>query len=204
MLKVSKDTSLQVQEKPKETVTLLSVFAFLGFIFLLLGSFLFYLRFSGYSPLADYYAKMKAGEKVNIESMLATKIGKPVTGKKVEIQVSESELNSSLDLTTQITAIKKPVLKITANGIVLSGRTAAAFWGVSVSATIKPEVKNSMIKYEVTKIEAAGVQAPPKIADPLKSSLNLLLYNALPVEKNITVTEIRTMSGYLLIDGVAK
>jgi len=189
------------QIKPKETVSVGAVFFFLSFIFVIFASFLFYLRFSSFSPLTEYYAKIRAKDQIDLRTLFQNEIGKTGSRTKVEIKITDKDLATSLDLANSLYDLKKPEVFVKPEGIWLRGRSSDGFLGVKVEALIFPKVESGKVKYDIKEIKAAGVQAPPRIADSLKSRLAVIFSTALPTDKNFQITSITPMEGYLFVEG---
>jgi hypothetical protein len=97
--------------------------------------------------------------------------------------------------------LKKASLKIKAEGIVISGKTANGFWGVPVDVLIMPISNAGKIIFNLKEIKAAGVVAPPKIADSLSPKINSLFYsNSFTDLNKLKVQSVRTLIGYVLIE----
>jgi len=182
---------------PRETVTLWEVFGLLAFLLIAIVGTLFYLRYSKYSILADFFHKPIPS--LSIESILA-RDGNKAVGDKVELKITESELNELAGIASGDMPLKKPDLKITENGVIVTGKYGNAWLGVPVEAIIIPKAQNGKINFEIKEIKAAGVAAPPKIKDQIQPIISQK-FAGLFAGKKINVTDARAMTGFLLIEG---
>jgi len=192
----------KVQLKPKETVTVKAVFVFLSGILLILVSFLFYLRFSGFSPMFDFYHPKVAVAAFNFKDYLSKETNES-SGKTIFIKIDEAQLAETINLTNGFINLNNPVLKINTDGVTISGKTSGGIFGLNVDSVIFPKAQNGKLAFEVKEIKAAGVPAPTKIADPLMSALNMSLRNTV-VPENLSITSVHCMVGYLLVEGTKK
>jgi len=188
--------------KPKETVTVKAVFFFLTFIFFIFLSFIFYLRFSGFSPMVEIYKLKKPVVDFNFNDYLTREADIASSG-NFEIKINEDQLKEVLDLENNLLDLKNPDIRIEPEGIALTGKTSGGFLGLNVEIIILPTAADGRLKLLVKEIKAAGVPAPPRIADPLTSQINLALRSVV-VPDTLNVKEIRCMTGYLLVEGSKK
>jgi hypothetical protein len=193
----------EVQDKPRESITVRSVFLFLGFIFFIFASFLFYMRYSGYSPLSEKYKKSNSATTSSLTELVKKQTDNPIATKKFSLTISENDLRNGLDLSNGLLDLKKATLKITEAGIIVSGKTGGWF-GLPISATVVPKVENGRLVYDVTEIKAADVTAPPKIVDSLKPQLAVLFRSAILMDKNVVVLEVHCLTGSMYIEGEVK
>lgn len=186
-------------ELPKESISLKAVFIFLGFIFILLASMLVYLRFSSWSPFYDYYAKKTPANLSFSDLFNKTKSSKPGV-KAIDMKITETDLAEALGIGKSDFPLKKATLVIKPEGIILSGKTSTAFWGIPVEVTSVPIVRNGKLFIQIKGIKAGGVVAPPKIADSLSPKINTLFYQAFSAFDNLKVTEARTSVGFVMLE----
>jgi uncharacterized protein YpmS len=192
-----------MEEKNKSrTITLGMVFGFLGFLFIIFLSFLIYLRFSSISPLADFYHKNPFASAKNIDISVSDQINQ-MKAKKVEIKLTEAELGKAL-LADETFPLKDPSLKITADGIIINGKTKTILFPVNIEILIGGEVQNGKIQFKIQSVKAGGVTAPEKISTSINNYLNKKLLLLLPVERDITFTDINFFIGFLMIEGERK
>ncbi len=190
----------ETKEPHKDTLTLKAVFIFLEFIFILIIGMLFYLRFSSWSTLSSFYVK-SLPKGASFTDMFNSEKSKSVSAKTVELKVSEDELSKMIGISDSNFPLKKASLKIKAEGIVISGKTANGFWGVPVDVLIIPISNAGKIIFNLKEIKAAGVVAPPKIADSLSPKINSLFYsNSFTDLNKLKVQSVRTLIGYVLIE----
>lgn len=182
---------------PKESVTLAEVFGLLAFLLIIIVGTLFYLRYSKYSILADFFGKKIPA--FSIESILSRDQNKAV-GDKVEFKITEKELNELSGIASGDIPLKKPELKITGDGVIVSGKYGNAWLGVPVEAVMVPKAENGQLNFEIKEIKAAGVVAPPKIKDSLQPTISRK-FAGLFAGKKINVTYAKAMTGFLLIEG---
>ncbi|MFA6963966.1 MAG: hypothetical protein WC227_04665 [Patescibacteria group bacterium] len=190
------------QLKPHESVTIKGVFVFLSFIFLIFLSFIFYLRFSGFSPMVEIYKLKKPVVNFNLADYLTGEANTSIS-KNFEIKINEEQLKETIKLGDRFIDLKKPDIKIKPEGVIITGKSSGGFFGINVEVLAIPEADAGKLKFKIKEIKAAGVVAPPRIADPLTSQINLALRDV-AVPEGLTVTEVRTMTGYILVEGTKK
>ncbi len=184
----------------KEGITLTAVFIFLGSIFVLIVGMLFYLRFSSWSPLNGFYIK-NIPKGVSFADLFNGEKAKSGELKTIEIKISEEELSKTIGISRSDFPLKSPTLKIKSEGIIISGKTANGFWGVPVDVLFVPISNNGKILFNLKEIKAAGVVAPPKIADTLSPKMNSLFYsNSFSDLDKLKVRDVRTLVGYMIIE----
>jgi len=197
-----KSDKIENKPKPKETVTVRAVFIFLIFIFLIFLSFLFYLRFSGFSPMVEFYKLKKPTISFNLADYLNSEANTS-DSKKFEIKINEDQLKEAMKLSDSFIDLKKPDLKIKPEGVIITGKTSGGFLGINVEVLAVPKVEKGKINFDIKEVKAAGVVAPPRIADPLTGQISLALRDVV-APANLTVEEVRTMAGYILVEGSKK
>lgn len=185
--------------KAKETMSLVSVFLLLGFIFALIAGTLFFLRFSSYSSIATRYLKKTAV--FNLHDYFAQNVVKAAIGDQVEIRIDEGKLADALGVSNTTFPLKKAKLAIKPEGVVLTGKISGGFFGLPAEVTVMPKALDGEIVFEVASIKAAGVPAPPKIVDVLQPAISSAFANLSLSKGEIKVTEVRPMLSYLLIEG---
>lgn len=187
-------------ESRKESITLTQVFIFLGFIFVLIVGMLFYLRFSSWSPFSGLYLK-NLPKSVSFSELFNSEKAKSGAAKSIELKISEEELSKMIGISASSFPLKKSSLKIKAEGIVISGKTASGFWGVPVDVLFVPVSNNGKIIFNLKEIKAAGVIAPPKISETLSPKMNSLFYsNSFSDMDKLKTKEVRTLVGYMIIE----
>lgn len=195
-----KSDKIEKQLKPKETVTVRAVFVFLIFIFSIFIAFLFYLRFSGFSPMVEIYKIKKPVTNFNLTDYL-NREATANNSEKFEIKINEEQLKEAIKLEDRFMDLKNPDLKIKPEGVLVSGKSSGGFFGVNVEVLAVPSVDEGKIKFDIKEVTAAGVVAPSRIADPLTSRISLAL-REVTVPDGLIVEEVRTMAGYILVEGV--
>lgn len=194
-----KENKIDGVEIPKESISLTAVLVFLGIVFALLLIMVFYLRFSSWSPLSGYYLKKKLPD-FSIADVFNREKTQSPSLKEVDLTITEEELAKSINITGSDFPLKKPSLKIKPEGIVISGKTSSGFWGVPVEVVFEPKVGGGMLLFNIKEIKAAGVVAPPKIADSLTPKMNSVFYNAFSGLDNLKITGARTLVGYMILE----
>lgn len=186
-------------DSPKESITLTAVFIFLGFIFVLIIGMLFYLRYSSWSSFSSFYVK-NLPKTTSFTDIFNKEKAKSTTAKTVDITITEDELSKMVGLGDASFPLKKASLKITAEGIVISGKTANGFWGVPVEVLFVPFTNNGKIMFNLKEIKAAGVVAPPKISETLSPKMNSIFYSSSFSDLDkLKIAEARTLVGYMII-----
>jgi len=187
-------------ESHKESITLTSVFIFLGFIFVLIVGMLFYLRFSSWSPFSGFYLK-NISNGISFTDLFNKEKAISKMATTIEMKITEDDLSKMLGLSNSDFPLKKASLKIKPEGIIISGKTANGFWGVPVDVLFVPISNNGKILFNLKEIKAAGVVAPPKIADTLSPKMNSLFYsNSFSDLDKLKVKDVRTLVGYMIIE----
>lgn len=202
-MKVNKKVQIETVDESlvemlKESVTLTGVFVFLGLIFLILVSFMVYLRFSNWSPFASFYQSAAVAPVSFLDQYNQQKSLAP-TSKTADIKVTEDNLSQMINLSGSNFPLKNPSLKITPDGVDINGKTSNFFWGVSVDVILVPKVGGGKMIFNVKEIKAAGVVAPPKISDPLNSQISPLFNDAFSGLNQLKVDDVHCMVGYLLL-----
>lgn len=186
--------------KVKETVTVRAVLFFLGFLFAILVLFLFYLRYSNFSPLAEIYHKKPEVPEVNLTQKVVEKTRETESGQKFQLKVTDAELADAAATNSSSFPLKDGSIKITSSGLKVAGKTKNTVIGIGVSLLIVPKVENGKIAYEMTEIKAGGVTAPGAIREPIASALDQKLATLLPLQKNYTIESLFLYDGYLIIN----
>ena len=188
---------------PKKTISVKAVLLYMLFLFAIFVTFMIWFRYSNFSPLADYYQKGIAITKVNLRTLFSDKVSADKTaGSKVEIKVTEQQLSDAASVTKPSFPLKKASLKIVPAGVQISGKMPDAIWDfMTVEITLLPVVKDDVVTFEIKEIKAAGVQAPPKITDIVTPEINNIFSYALPKNKELKITDVYSMQGFLRIEG---
>lgn len=186
----------------KDSVSLTGVFVFLIIFFLLMASFLVYLRYSNISPLYDFYHKNVANN-FNLSEYFSasanTELNLSDSVKTADIKITEAQLSDTIGVTNETFPLKKATLKIDADGVKISGKTGNSIFGMKLDILLVPEVKDGKVTFSVKKIETLGVPAPAKVVDSLSPQIQSLFTNAIPASKDLRATGVRSMVGYLLV-----
>ena len=173
-----KKNNISNGELPKQSMSLTSVFIFLGIIFSLLLIIVFYLRFSSWSPFYDLYKKTPKLENLSLLDRFNKE--KDVSAlTTIDLKITELELAKSIGVDNDSFVLKKASLKIKPEGIIINGRTSNVVWGVPVEIMLNTRIINQKLFIEVSEIKAAGVVAPPKIANNLMPKINSAVSNAI-------------------------
>jgi hypothetical protein len=188
---------------PKKTVSVKAVIGYMGFLFAIFVTFMVWFRYSNFSPLADWYDKGITIQKVDIRSLFNSKVtsGSTVTG-NIELKITEQQIIDAAGVDKTSFPLKKAKLKVVPAGIEIEGKMSDKIWDfMMVKITLKPVVKDDAVSFDIEKIEASGVQAPPKITDLITPKIDYIFANLLPKDKLFKVTQVYAMQGFLLIDG---
>lgn len=188
------------EEDRKESITLTQVFIFLGFILAILVAFLFYLKFSSFSPLN--LNKLNVKTDFNLSSKYLDEVKKPSA--VFEMTISEVELAQIVKVTDPSFPLKKAELKIVPEGITISGKTSSAPWGMKVDILVVPVVQLGKLSFEIKEIKALGVVAPPKISDAINPKISPLFEDIFPQSDKVEVQDAKTLLGKLYIEGAKK
>lgn len=187
-------------EPPKSSVSLTAVFVFLFIILAIFVSFLFYLRFSNISPLADFFHRNSANLGQNLENYFKTETTIQ-SGPTVSMKITEAQISEAIGVDKSGFPLKSPSLSVRPEGVILTGKTSNYFWGIGIEAILTPKIVLGELQFDIKSIKAAGVQAPPQIADSLSPKLNDLFANLLPTDSGVTLSDVHPMVGYLLLEG---
>jgi hypothetical protein len=188
-------------EIPKETISLTAVFIFLGFVLAMILSMLFYLRFSSWSPFSDFFHKHISTDISFLDIYNKQKTDSTSSNiSGTDIKLTENELGQMIGIQNSDFPLKKATLVVKPEGVIVSGKTSTAFWGVPVEVTLMPKVVDGKVIFEITEIKAAGVVAPPKISGTLTTKLSTLFTTASNQINKINISNVRTMVGYILLE----
>ena len=185
--------------KPKETISVTTVFVFLTFLFLIFSSFIVYLRFSNISPLANLYA-LKLDIKLEDQLPLSLQL-KQAQNANLVLTITEREFCSLAGVYSQDFPLKNPICSIEPDGVTVSGKTSQKFWSPKLDILILPKAENEILAFEIKEAKIWGVSAPETLAKPVFENLNSGLNQVFPDSNNIKVTEVRSMVGYIRIEG---
>lgn len=202
MLTSRNKTSDSGSQIKKESISITTVFVIAGVLFATLVFAIIFFRYSSASPFYKYYIKVP--DKVNFSGYLKEKSDNVASGSIVELQFTEAQLAEAICLDCSTFPLKNPTLKITADGILLNGKTSKGFWGINMNFVIVPKIVLGQINFEITEVKAAGVKAPAKLTDSLNPQINNLFSQVLPFSQEISLTEIKCMVGYLRLEGTKK
>jgi len=189
-----------IEDKHRESITLTQVFIFLGFLLVILISFVFYLKYSSFSPLN--LNKIKVDGNIDLGSKYLEEIKKPSV--VLEMTISEAELGQIIKVNDPSFPLKKAELKIKPEGIIINGKTSNMPWGMKVDALVIPIVQDGKLNFEIKEIKTLGVIAPPKISDALNPKFSTLFENIIPQSNQVEITDVKTLLGKLFIEGKKK
>ena len=184
----------------KSSCSLLSIFAILIIIFLIICGGIFYLKYKDFSFSISHSQSSNGTTVIN---KLQNQVSSLPSGQSAEVKISEADLNQIIQSDSAF-PLKKPTAKINTDKIVLSGKTSGGIFGISVDVGVVPEAKSGKLVLNIIEIKAAGVSAPKQIAEGVNSSLGQYLNNSLPLADNIDVTKVELSSGFLTITGTKK
>lgn len=188
--------------KPKESISATAVFVFLALLFLLFSSFIVYLRFSNISPLAALYA-LKPDIKLEDQSSLSAQL-KQSQNAHLELIITEREFCSLVGIYSQEFPLKNPTCLIKPDGVTISGKTSDKFYAPKLDTLIIPKAENDKLVFEIKEAKVWGVPAPDTLAKPVFENLNSGLNQVLPDSNNVKVMEVRSMVGYIRVEGERK
>jgi len=190
-----KDELLLNINKPKQSVSIKGVIFFLAFLFLIFVSFLVYLRYSNFSPLAGIFHPELNW--VSKDAPLTLQLKKD-TG-KVELKIACPDLETVLGLYGDDFPLKNPSCSINTKGVSIKGKLSEKLWSLKVEALMMPRAEEGKLVFEIVSIKAMGVTVPGEIASRVSAPLKEGSKNILP--EGISVTEVRPMVGYVLVEG---
>ena len=188
---------------PKKTVSVRAVLLYMAFLFAIFVTFMIWFRYSNFSPLVEYYNKDIYLPKVDIRSLYSSKItsGATVAG-NIELKITEQQIIDAAGVEKASFPLKKAKLKVVPAGIEIEGKMSEKIWDfMTVKITLKPVVKDDSVAFDIEKVEASGVQAPPKITDLISPKIDYIFANLLPKNKAMKVTQVYSMQGFLRIEG---
>lgn len=203
MLK-KKNSNLELPiEVAHPSISVVTVFCIVGALFLVLVFAFFFFRYNSASPFYDYYNK-PAVTTAPLSNSVSGAVNSAKAGKLVEIRLTEAQIATAVCVSCDTFPLKKGALKVTPEGIIISGKTTTAFWGVNLETTLKPKAEKGKLVIDLTDFKAAGVSAPPKITEMYSSKIKDLFTNLIPAGQSIDVTEVHSLLGSLVIIGTKK
>jgi len=182
----------------KKSCSVLSIILILLFVFILLLAGAFYLKFKVKVPeIATDESSTDLSQ--NVKKQLDDQSGESI----VSIRVTETDLSGALNTSSENFPLKKSLVKITPEKIILSGRTSNSPLSFKVDVGIIPNVVGGKTVLEINEIKTGGVSAPKAVTDEINKNLSSYLsqYN---LNDNIKVTEIKLYQGYLIATGERK
>lgn len=187
--KNNKSPDLVQVTRPQESISLKAVLIFLLFIFAILVSFLFYLRYSGYSPFADRYRANSLN--INTQSAWPAK-------NRLELTVLQADLAKAIGVEKESFPLKDASLEIKPEGIIVSGKIKPHFWSLRIDVVLLPVVKEGKLNFEIKEIKAMGVSVPKKIADAISGNLLSILSAYAPT--TMKISEARLLVGRIILE----
>lgn len=191
-----------VMTRPKETISVTAVFVFLALLFLIFSSFIIYLRYSNFSPLANLYA-LKPDIKLEDQLPLSLQL-KQSKNTNLELTITEREFCSLAGVYSDDFPLKNATCFIKPEGVTVSGKTSDKFWSPKLDILIRPKAENDKLVFEIKEAKIWGVSAPESLANPIFKDLNSRLLQVLPDSDNVKVSEVRSMVGYIRVEGEKK
>lgn len=185
------------------SISVRAVFTVVGVLFSVLVFAFYFFRYNSASPFYSYYNKPDVTA-TSLKSSLQTGINKAEAGKPVELKLTEEQIGAAICVSCDTFPLKKSTLSVKPEGIIISGKTTTAFWGVNLDITFKPKAENGQIVFELTEFKAAGVSAPPKITSSYGDKLKNLFANIMPAGQSINVSEVHSLVGSILIIGTKR
>lgn len=188
-------------EIAKSSMSVATVFVFVGILFAVLCLGLVFFRYSSLSPIYSYYNKPAVDKEVKSPS---AQIDTTSAGQKAEIKITEEQIQTAICMTCDTFPLKKAKLEVRPEGVVLSGKTSTAFWGVGLEITLKPKAESEKLVFEIAEFKAGGVTAPPTITEPLNDKIKNSFSQVSSQTDSIKIEEVHTLIGHILIIGVKK
>jgi hypothetical protein len=196
------DHNLEIATGPKRTISVGAVLGYMAFLFAIFVTFMIWFRYSNFSPLAYWYEKGITVQKVDLRSMFNDKVNTDSASNSVEIKITEAQLAEAAAVSKSSFPLKKATLKIIPTGVEIEGKMSDKIWDfMTVKITLKPVIKDDVVSFDITKIEAAGVQAPPKVTDLISPKIDSIFANLFPKNAHLKVTNVYSMQGFLLVEG---
>lgn len=191
--------SNEVTELPQESVTIRGVFIFLGLIFILIAGGLVYLRFSSWSIFAPYYNKDITLPGISLSDISNQQQISQPDSQIIEVKITDSELRSLINLSSDQFPLKKADANIKPEGILVTGKTSNNILGVGVEVVIIPKVVNQKVAFEIKEIKAGGITAPPKIVNMIRPKFEDL-FSQISEKQNFKAKSVRTQVGFMIIE----
>lgn len=196
------DQNPEVVAGPKKTISVGAVLGYMAFLFAIFVTFMIWFRYSNFSPLADWYQKGISIDKVDLRSVFNDKANSESASNTVEIKITEEQLSEAAAVSKSSFPLKKATLKIVPAGVEIEGKMTDKIWDfMTVKITLKPVIKDDAVSFEIAKIEASGVQAPPKVTDLITPKIDYIFANLLPKNAHLKVTNVYSMQGFLRVEG---
>ncbi len=202
MLKKKSSSDEQPIEVAKRSISVATVFVIVGLLFSVLVFAMYFFRYNEASPFYSYYYKPSVT--TTLGNSVRTGINKTASGKPIELNLTEAQISQAICISCDSFPLKKGALTVRPEGIIISGRTTTAFWGVNLETTLTPKVDNGKLVFNLTDFKAAGVSAPPKITQTYSSKIKDLFANVIPSSQSINVTEVHSLIGSIEIVGTKK
>ncbi|MDO8444002.1 MAG: hypothetical protein Q7S80_00660 [bacterium] len=186
------------------SISVRAVFTVVGVLFSVLVFAFYFFRYNSASPFYNYYNKPAATPTTSLNNSVQAGINKAGTGKPVELRLTEDQIGTAICVACDTFPLKKSTLKAKPEGVIISGKTTTTFWGVNLDITFKPKAENGQIVFELTDFKAAGVSAPPQITQTYSDKLKGLFANIIPAGQAMSVTEVHSLVGSILIIGTKR
>ena len=190
----------ELDPEPKQTVTVRMVFVFLGVIFAMFVLFLVYLRYSNFSPLANYYTKKEQAKIPTLTNYLTIKLGNHLAGETVQLKIVDTQLADVVGVSNPTFPLKKAKLSIDDTGVHITGRTSNSIFGLNTDVLLEPRAQNKKLVFSIKEIKAGGVTAPQKVVYSISPLISDSFSKVLPTNYNLNVSAARTIPQYLVID----
>ncbi|MFA7253194.1 MAG: hypothetical protein WC107_01420 [Patescibacteria group bacterium] len=186
---------------PKPTLSVTSVIIILAALLLVCSGFLFFLKFN--NVFKDFRFTKDNINKPSVFQTIKSNID-DIQGPDVFLKITEDQLAEAIGVEDVDFPIQKAKLSITNDGIILNGKSSNSIFGLNLEVKALPRAENGKIMIDINEITAAGIKAPPKIADPLKDQINTLVANNIPGQDELKVEEIKSNPGFLLLSGTKR
>ena len=140
----------------------------------------------------------------NLRDFANNQIKAKAVGESVSIRITDKELGETLKINTPDFPLKKAVIKVSPDKIILSGRSGKSILSLKVDVTLMPKIEYDKITLEIASIDSLGVVAPKQIVDLVKPALASKLSSVYEIPANLQITEVKQNDGNLLLIGKVK
>jgi uncharacterized protein YpmS len=136
-------------------------------------------------------------EKIDSANLVSEQIFPIAVTKEDVVSLSEQRLEEMLDVKSDSFPLQNASLKISPEGVKISGRKSKNILSLRLEVITSPEVQNGQLKLNIKEIKAAGISAPKSVVD----TINPKLVEALPplqvASEGVSAKKIELFPGYL-------